>query len=135
MQSDFNLSSVSSSVPSAESTAAASVASTEAAPPKRDFSNPMYDAMGNMESEAEAAAATAAAVPPAAASMEPPPLDPSGPFDEPPSAVIAPSSVIQKSSPKMKKKPREMGASRVDTGKDTQCLVEEGEDEIEDSEC
>lgn len=114
--SEFHLSSVTSSTPEE---------------PKRDFSNPMYDAMGSMESAAAAAAASNAPLPPLV------PDDDSGgpsPFEEPPSAVIAPSSVTHKASPKMRKQKKELGPSAVDTGKDTQCLVEEG-DELEDSEC
>lgn len=45
-------------------------------------------------------------------------------FTEPPSAVIAPSSVTHRSSPQVHVRHRELDPS-VDTGKDTQKLVEE----------
>ena len=50
----------------------------------------------------------------------------------PPSAVIAPSSVTHKGSPAGAAvvRHKELAPSVVDTGKDTQCLVEE-----DDSEC
>ncbi len=117
---------------------------------QRDFSNPVFDAMRSMENAAAVAAASTPPSHPLDPSSGPPPLPPDDdsdtrheptPFDEadiragfePPSAVIAPSSVTHKSSPKQQvKKPKEMAPSKVDTGKDTQCLVEEGEDEEEE---
>ena len=56
------------------------------------------------------------------------------PTTSPPSAVIAPSSVTHKGSPlagaSAVVRHKELAPSVVDTGKDTQCLVEE-----DDSEC
>ena len=49
---------------------------------------------------------------------------------EPPSAILAPSSITHKSSPQLNIRHKEVNPSGVDTGKDTQCLVEE-----DDSEC
>lgn len=57
------------------------------------------------------------------------PTDPSkikstGPFTEPVSAILAPSSITHRTSPKLQIRPKELDPS-VDTGKDTQNLVEE----------
>ena len=111
---------------------------------KRDFSNPMYDAMGTMESQAEAAAAHPGSfqIPSDSGSGTTGGSSPSGEstsitvpsFEsfnrEPPSAIMAPSSVTHKTSPQLNIRHKELNPSGVDTGKDTQCLVEEG-----DSEC
>jgi hypothetical protein len=43
----------------------------------------------------------------------------------PASAVIAPSSVVHKASPQIHIRHRELDPSQVDTGKDTQKLVED----------
>ena len=109
---------------------------------KRDFSNPMYDAMGSMESQAAAeaavvAAASAAYIPTvdlttSSSSITNPAASAGSGFFDPNSgsAILTPSSVTQKSEFKGQKR-RELDPSSVDTGKDTQCLVtEEG-----DSEC
>lgn len=49
-----------------------------------------------------------------------------GPFTEPVSAILAPSSITHRtSSPKLQIRPRELDPSQTDTGKDTQQLVEE----------
>lgn len=49
---------------------------------------------------------------------------------EPSSAVIAPSSITHKTSPQLQiRRPREVNPSSVDTGKDTQSLVEEDKSE------
>lgn len=45
-------------------------------------------------------------------------------FTEPPSAILAPSSVTHRSSPQVQIRHRELDPS-ADTGKDTQKLVEE----------
>lgn len=45
-------------------------------------------------------------------------------FMEPPSAILAPSSVTHKSSPQVQLRHRELDPT-ADTGKDTQKLVEE----------
>lgn len=45
-------------------------------------------------------------------------------FVEPPSAILAPSSVTHRSSPQVQIRHRELDPS-ADTGKDTQNLVEE----------
>ncbi len=94
--SDFSMS----SLPSASSTSTAA-ASHRLDAGKRDFSNPMFEAMA----EDGTAASTSAS-----------------------SAVLAPSSVTHAASPKLRHK--EVTPSAMDTGKDTQCLVEE-----DDSEC
>jgi len=110
---------------------------------KRDFSNPMYDAMGNMESQAVAAAAHPGGFQlPSDSGSTTGGSSPSGDstsitvpsFEsfnrEPPSAILAPSSITHKSSPQLNIRHKEVNPSGVDTGKDTQCLVEE-----DDSEC
>ena len=87
----------------------------------------MFEAMGSMENAAALEASSAMAPPPLpGGSSEPEDL-----FQEPPSAVIAPSSQTQKSSPKTVVKQKEFDPSSVDTGKDTQCLVVDEDD----SEC
>lgn len=49
---------------------------------------------------------------------------------EPASAVIAPSSITHTTSPQLQvRRPRELDATSVDTGKDTQFLVEEDKSE------
>lgn len=49
---------------------------------------------------------------------------------EPGSAVIAPSSIVHRTSPQLQvRKPRELDPTAVDTGKDTQSLVEEDKSE------
>ena len=103
----------------------------------------MYEAMGNMESQAEAAAAnfvipscdSSAGSSSSASGSRGSPASTlaagaaaSSGFVEPPSAILAPSSVTHKSSPHIRHK--ELAPSSVDTGKDTQCLVTE-----DDSEC
>lgn len=47
-----------------------------------------------------------------------------GPFTEPVSAILAPSSITHKSSPTLQLRTKELDPS-ADTGKDTQQLVEE----------
>jgi low density lipoprotein-related protein 2 len=109
---------------------------------KRDFSNPMYEAMA-----AEGGAGASADFGISNASSRSSTMSPSseagndyvigGPagrhaFEnfEPTAAVLAPSSVTHKSSPQLAARHKEVSPSAVDTGKDTQCLVEE-----DDSEC
>ena len=49
---------------------------------------------------------------------------------EPSSAVIAPSSIVHRTSPQLQiRRPRELDPTHVDTGKDTQALVEEDKSE------
>jgi low density lipoprotein-related protein 2 len=49
---------------------------------------------------------------------------------EPASAIIAPSSITHRTSPQLQiRKPRELNPTSVDTGKDTQSLVEEDKSE------
>lgn len=84
----------------------------------RDFSNPMYDALGNMESDA-------------GSGIYEVPLDVTktkGLVQEPASAILAPSSVVQKASPQIQRRHRELEPATTDTGKDTQMLVEETDD-------
>ena len=108
---------------------------------KRDFSNPMYEAYGQLESQATADAVnysvpsgdSSAGSSSAGGSRGSPAstlaAGASG-FMDAPSAVLPPSSVIHKSSPQLNVRHKELAPSSVDTGKDTQCLVEE-----DDSEC
>jgi low density lipoprotein-related protein 2 len=51
------------------------------------------------------------------------------PHPEPASAILAPSSIIQRSSPQIHIRHRELDPSSTDTGKDTQKLVEEDKSE------
>ncbi len=135
---EFNLASVTSSSASGsaggESPVAASGGTDSASSTaKRDFHNPMFDAMRNLESEASSIAAASSGGGSGSTTLDnraPPPLtvEEVANFSEPPSAVIAPSSVTHKGSPKMKRK--ELAPAALDTGKDTQCLVTE-----DDSEC
>jgi hypothetical protein len=100
---------------------------------KRHFSNPMYEAMGHLETEAEAEAARASSSSTVLAEDVDDDDNGSHAAMEPPSAVIAPSSITHQGSGVGLAKPkqrRELEPSSHDTGKDTQCLVEEG-----DSEC
>jgi low density lipoprotein-related protein 2 len=54
----------------------------------------------------------------------------SSPTVEPSSAVIAPSSIVHRTSPQLQvRRPRELDPTQVDTGKDTQALVEEDKSE------
>lgn len=136
-QSEFNLSAVSSirtdkaqiEEPPSTSTSAEMTGSAS----NRDFHNPMYEAMGSMETEAELEAVRGtsdAMMQGAALDLDngAAAVDNSHPhFTEPPSAIIAPSSVIQKESPKISMRRKELNPSQVDLGKDTQCLVEEGD--------
>lgn len=46
-------------------------------------------------------------------------------FMEPPSAILAPSSVTHRTSPQVHVRHRELEPATTDTGKDTQKLVEE----------
>lgn len=55
----------------------------------------------------------------------------SGPFTEPVSAILAPSSITHRTSPQLHLRPKELSPSSHDTGKDTQLLVEEEEDKSE----
>ncbi len=132
---EFNLGSVSSSTGAssmstavaADTTSPAAAAGGDAAAaaptPKREFTNPMYAAMGDMETQAAEMAAKQGV------GMEAPTGSASGDAP-PPSAVIAPSSVTHKGSPPTVVRHRELAPTAHDSGKDTQCLVEE-----DDSEC
>lgn len=83
----------------------------------RDFSNPMYDALGGVD---------VTTISDNGAGIYEVPLDvTSQKITEPSSAILAPSSVIQKSSPQIHIRHRELDPSTVDSGKDTQKLVEE----------
>ena len=102
----------------------------------------MYDAMSNMETVATAAAVSGNFAIPSGDSASssgsggsrgsPASTLAAGAtgFMEPPSAILAPSSVTHKSSPQLAIRHKELAPSTVDTGKDTQCLVTE-----DDSEC
>lgn len=89
----------------------------------RDFSNPMYDALGNMESSDTGGGG--------GGGIYEVPLDitkTKGVVTEPASAILAPSSVVQKASPQIQRRHRELEPATTDTGKDTQMLVEETDD-------
>lgn len=51
-----------------------------------------------------------------------------GPFTEPVSAILAPSSITHRTSPQLNLRARELSPTAHDTGKDTQQLVEEEAD-------
>lgn len=53
------------------------------------------------------------------------PADKKDTFMEPPSAILAPSSVTHRTSPQVHVRHRELDPAAADTGKDTQKLVEE----------
>lgn len=59
---------------------------------------------------------------------DPSKIKPIGPFTEPVSAILAPSSITHKSSPQLQLRTRELDPS-ADNGKDTQYLVEEDKSE------
>lgn len=93
----------------------------------RDFSNPMYDALGG-----EGGGGTGPGngsgiyeVPADVAKSKFSADDSVLSSPEPASAILAPSSVIQRSSPQIHIRHRELDPTSVDTGKDTQKLVEE----------
>ncbi|CAB4061166.1 LRP2 [Lepeophtheirus salmonis] len=103
---------------------------------KRDFSNPMYEAMGSIESQAEAVA-VAGNIPTVDLKTSS-----GGTYIEPPSDVLAPissSSIVvddtklrSAASPDNSENPvrhKELDPSLSDTGKDTQRLVEQGASE------
>ncbi|KAK9880927.1 hypothetical protein WA026_013260 [Henosepilachna vigintioctopunctata] len=88
----------------------------------RDFHNPMYDAVqnqGNTEVVANGNSDSALYEVPVTNKLK------GDTFTEPPSAVIAPSSVTHRSSSQLPMKHRELEPASADTGKDTQKLVEE----------
>ncbi|KAF2897473.1 hypothetical protein ILUMI_08703 [Ignelater luminosus] len=84
----------------------------------RDFHNPMYDAVQN---NPEAVGNGSSALYEVPMDMNKTKGDT---FTEPPSAIIAPSSVTHKTSPQVHVRHRELDPAS-DTGKDTQKLVEE----------
>ena len=96
----------------------------------RDFSNPMYDALGG-----ESGGGVGGTGPGNGSGIYEVPADVAkSKFNadagvvsspEPASAILAPSSVIQRSSPQIHIRHRELDPTSVDTGKDTQKLVEE----------
>ncbi|ERL86348.1 hypothetical protein D910_03756 [Dendroctonus ponderosae] len=83
----------------------------------RDFHNPMYDAVQNNPDVVGNGSGALYEVPSELSKAK------SGSFTEPPSAVIAPSSVTHRLSPQARHK--ELTPATHDTGKDTQKLVEE----------
>lgn len=88
----------------------------------RDFSNPMYDALGNIEATDNGS--TGGGIYEVPSDVTKNKIVP-----EPASAVLAPSSVIQKASPQIHVRHRDLDPSSTDTGKDTQKLVEEDKSE------
>lgn len=87
----------------------------------RDFSNPMYDALGGV--------VDVTTISDNGAGIYEVPLDVTNKVTEPSSAILAPSSIIQKSSPQIHIRHRELDPTSVDSGKDTQKLVEEDKSE------
>ena len=102
---------------------------------KRDFSNPMYEAMGGTDFGVSNASSRSSTMSPSSdAGNDYVVGGPAGRhafenFDQPAAAILAPSSVTHKSSPQLAARHKEVSPA-VDTGKDTQCLVEE-----DDSDC
>lgn len=89
----------------------------------RDFSNPMYDALGG-EGGGGTGPGNGSGIYEVPADVAKSKFNTdAGP--EPASAILAPSSVIQRSSPQIHIRHRELDPTSVDTGKDTQKLVEE----------
>ncbi|XP_065212523.1 low-density lipoprotein receptor-related protein 2 isoform X2 [Planococcus citri] len=87
----------------------------------RDFSNPMYDALGGVDANI---------ISDNGAGIYEVPLEvTNNKIQEPSSAILAPSSIIQKSSPQIHIRHRELDPTSVDSGKDTQKLVEEDKSE------
>jgi len=101
----------------------------DVSPKNRDFSNPMYDALGGDGAGTGPGAGNGSGIYEVPADVAKSKLSSedsnvmSSP--EPASAILAPSSVIQRSSPQIHIRHRELDPSTVDTGKDTQKLVEE----------
>lgn len=100
-----------------------------------DFSNPMYDAVqsgtntdpsggsiGNGSGIYEVPSDVSKSGKGGASSK-------AGPFSEPVSAILAPSSITHRTSPQLNLRPKELNPSFHDTGKDTQLLVEEDKSE------
>ncbi|KAK9680220.1 Low-density lipoprotein receptor domain class A [Popillia japonica] len=84
----------------------------------RDFHNPMYDAVQNSGDSMGNGSSALYEVPVDVTKSK------SDTFMEPPSAILAPSSVTHRSSPQVNIRHKELDPA-VDTGKDTQKLVEE----------
>lgn len=109
----------------------------EMANKNHNFSNPMYDAMGSMEGAAPDQSNSKG--------LYEVPLDTSksknynlenqesnnGATQAPPLAVLSPSAMMQKASPNIQIRKKELSPSSNDTGKDTQKLVVEDDN----SEC
>lgn len=88
----------------------------------RNFSNPMYDAFGNVEVTQDNGSTGGIYEVPSDVSK-------TKLYPEPASAVLAPSSVIQRSSPQIHVRHRDLDPVTIDSGKDTQRLVEEDRSE------
>lgn len=88
----------------------------------RDFSNPMYDALGNIEATTDNGSTGGIYEVPSDVTK-------TKVIPEPASAVLAPSSIIQRSSPQIHVRHRDLDPASVDSGKDTQKLVEEDKSE------
>lgn len=109
----------------------------EIANKNHNFSNPMYDAMGSMEGAApeqsnskglyEVPLDTSKSKNFSAESQE----SSNGATQSPPLAVLSPSAMMQKASPNIQIRKKELSPSSNDTGKDTQKLVVEDDN----SEC
>lgn len=86
----------------------------------RDFSNPMYDV--GVEASTGTDGGGIYEVPVDVSKLKGSNGDA---VPEPASAILAPSSVVQRHSPQIQIRHRELDPSSHDTGKDTQKLVEE----------
>ena len=100
-----------------------------------NFSNPMYDAMGTIEVSDQASNKGLYEVP-LDVNKKPPDysgdtLASNGNPPPPKLAVLSPSAMLQKSSPNIHLRQKELSPSAADTGEDTQKLVVEDEN----SEC
>ncbi|XP_046995596.1 low-density lipoprotein receptor-related protein 2 [Schistocerca americana] len=101
-------------------------------PKNRDFSNPMYDALGNVTGGQTGNGGGGGGIYEVPADVAKSKIGSNGEVDmmpEPASAILAPSSIIQKSSPQIHIRHRELDPTSTDTGKDTQKLVEEDKSE------
>lgn len=98
-----------------------------------DFSNPMYDAIGNADSAAGAGETGKGGLYEVAGDVFDKKYDKnSGPNKTPPSvgsAVLHPSMVLHRSSPHVPLRQTALDPTTVDTDKDTQNLVEEDKSE------
>lgn len=100
-----------------------------------NFTNPMYDAMtgSNGADEEETSQKDLYEVPidtsKGGSEYHKSPFSPSNGVEPPRLAVLSPSAMMQRSSPTLQIRQKELSPSSTDTGKDTQKLVEEDNSE------